>query len=163
MYAGSRRDARTSSEHCLDTLEHGTKPPNAQIGPCNKLVKSARFLVHLILLDGKWPTLQDRMFCIRPAVWLHGKHVSSCQQIGFGGSDTVCRVAFWLDNTGCRCGCRQLAESLYGHSVSDFTRLSLNLSQNQVLAEFFLVSLCLFQDENNLTKFHTIWFWIVMA
>lgn len=53
MYAGSKRDAGTASEHCLGTLEHGTKPPNAQIGPCNKLVKSARFLVHLTLFDGK--------------------------------------------------------------------------------------------------------------
>lgn len=45
LYAGSRRNARTSSEHCLGTLEHGTEPPNAQMGPCNKLVKCARFFV----------------------------------------------------------------------------------------------------------------------
>lgn len=35
--AGSKRGARTPSEHWQSTLEQGTKPPNAQIGPCNEL------------------------------------------------------------------------------------------------------------------------------
>lgn len=33
-----RGDARTPSEHCSGTLEQGTEPKNAHIGPCDELV-----------------------------------------------------------------------------------------------------------------------------